>query len=418
LKLSRLVVPQHLIIALATMLVVGAGLFWLSAEVFERNVVRAVHIEEVREEPGVFVAVKDRRLDRLAVMGARDGRLYAIEDHFLYVSDDEGETFRKRGVLPKPDPSLSDRARNLVARHPLIRQLRVNRGPSNVVVLSTGTILVFYDDWIYRSGDGGYSFEVVGQDELLGVAGPFAHGIAIDNHDRVYFGEYRTGPRPQTIHVVIGENDGRDWMICHTFEQGQIFHVHSVSYDPYADRLLIATGDRDDEAGLFVLDSDCTGVEQIGGGDQRWRLIAPLFTPEKVVWGSDDDRAGAQIFAKARGTQTLEPLVFVGKPAYYGTRLSNGTLVQSTAFEPNSQFTRSASPEPTATLWISPDGRQWWTLDNFPWSEEELPQGRSRPQVAVTAGGGRDVFVVPLHTTHGFVTYRYRVEWNDGIVAP
>lgn len=411
---SRLATPRLLIAVPATALVLAIGLFFLSGWLLERNVVRAERTDEVREEPGVFMAFKDRRIDRLAVRAARDGLLYAMEDHFLYVSDDQGETFHRRGVLPKIDPALSDRLRNVVARHPLVRRGRSNMGPSNIAVLSTGTVLIFYDH-VYRSVDGGYSFEAVGQAELAGAAGAFSHGIAVDNRDRIYFGEYLAGPRPQTIRVFVGRNDGRDWATCHTFEKGQVFHVHSVSYDHYAERLVIATGDRNEEAGLFVLDADCKGVEQIGGGDQRWRIIAPVFTVGEVVWGSDDDRGGAEILSKVRGGQSVKSHAFIGKPAYYGARLGDGTLVQSTAFEPDSEFTRRAAPEPTATVWISREGRDWWVLDEFPWLEKEYAWGRSRAQAAVTAGCGPDgyLFVTPISTQQGFVTYRYRIEWSD-----
>jgi hypothetical protein len=409
-KTSTRVVP---VILMGTVLF-SAGIFWVSGNALERRVVQAEPVAEVRQEAGAFVAVKDRRIDRLAVRAIRDGRVYALEDHFLYVSDDYGETFQQKGVLPKVDPSLSDRLRDLVARHPVVRRIRQKAGPPNVVVLSSGTILVFYDH-VYRSEDGGQTFAAVGEETLRGVSSPFAHGVAVDGSDRIFFGEYRVRQRPQTIRVLIGEDDGRQWRICHTFDEGEIFHVHSVTYDRFDDRLVIATGDRDDESGLFTLDPDCNGIEPIGGGDQRWRAIAPLYTATEVIWGSDDtSETGSHMFSKRRGSQDLEHRRFIGNAPYYAAELTDGTLVTSTTFSPDSRYGR-AHPEELSAVLISRDGIDWWTLAEYPWLEEELSWGRSRAQAALTAGDGTIpfLFVTPIYTKEGFVTYRYQITWDN-----
>jgi len=403
----------------AVVMIGGVGIFLLGTRMLERNEVRATVVEEVRTEPGAFVATRDRRLDGLAVRAERAGRLYAIEDHFLYTSDDQGETFQQRGVLPRVDPTPMERIRGAVARHPLTRRLRQNVGPVNVVVLSSGTILVMYDH-IYRSEDGGETFEAVGRETLAGVFSAFDHGVAVDDRDQVFFGEYRTDARPHAIRLLVGRNDGRDWSVCHTFDEGAIFHVHSVSYDPVEGRVVVASGDLDRESGLFALDADCRGVERIGGGDQRWRVLAPLFTEERVVWGSDDDRTGAAIHSKARGGSVPERNAFLGKPAYFGVILCDGALLQSTVYEPDSEYTTHLWPDPAAEVWISREGLDWHILDAFPWKEEELSWGRSRAQAALVGScdaGQPYLFVTPRFTEDGLVTYRYRIDWTGEAVA-
>jgi hypothetical protein len=399
---------------LGAAMVFGVATFWMSGLLLERDVVRATSIDEVRSEPGAFNAAVDR-IDRLAVRAVRDGRLYAMEDHFLYVSDDQGETFHRKGVLPKVDPTWSDHFRDIFARHPIVRRFRQNVGPGNVVVLASGTILVFYDK-VYRSDDGGETFQVVRHEALERIHGPFAHGVAVDPSDRVFFGEYRVASRPATIRVFVGEDDGTRWRVCHAFGEGEVFHVHSVSFDPFEDRLVIATGDRDEESGLFILDKSCNGIEPIGTGDQRWRVIAPIYTEGEVIWGSDDTRAGSEIFAQRRGSGTLEPRGFLGNAAYYGARLTDGTLVMSTAFSPDSHIGRE-HPDPVATVWISPDGVRWWRLEDYQWEEEEFWWGRSRAQASIVAGDGPApfLFVTPTATNDGFVTYRYQIEWDASI---
>jgi hypothetical protein len=107
---------------------------------------------------------------------AADGALYGFEDHYLYVSHDGGKTFRRRGALPKVGGGLKGRLKDMLARSRTARQLRANRGPSSMEVLSSGTILVFFDR-IYRSEDGGRSFHPVCEPAALGLrAGPFVYG--------------------------------------------------------------------------------------------------------------------------------------------------------------------------------------------------------------------------------------------------
>ena len=59
---------------------------------------------------------------------------------------------------------------------------------NQIVVLESGTMLVFYD-YIYRSTDGGRSFEPVFYFDENDMS-PFEQGVAVDNESNVYFGEY------------------------------------------------------------------------------------------------------------------------------------------------------------------------------------------------------------------------------------
>lgn len=365
-------------------------------------------------EPGVFSAVRDR-VPRLTVRLVRNGIAYAIDDHFLYVSTDSGRTFERRGAIPKVDPDLLERIRNRVARHPLVRRIRENRGPSSVAVLDSGTVLLFYDR-IYRSTDGGWSFQALPRIDDR-VHPPFPHGVAVDDDDRVYFGDYRADDRPHEVRVYRGTADGAEWEVCHAFPSGEVFHVHSVDWDPYEGRLLVSTGDDDQESWLLELDPECDGVTPIGGGNQRWRMIAPLFTADALVWGNDDNREGSAIFELPRGGSTPIPRKEIGTPSYHASLLSGGTMVVATTFEERSVWARSANPDPVAELWGSRTGTRWSRLDSFDWDGRYVDGRPTRAllRLPVSDGSLPVLFASPVATSAPFATFRYRIRWEEAL---
>jgi hypothetical protein len=386
--------------------------FWWVPGGFDRSA-RVVDVE-VGEggEGGVFTARRDRQIDRLSVRRIRDGLIYAVEDHFLYVSDDMGETFERRGAIPKWEPTALDRLKNAVARHPLSRRLREVRGPGDIVVLGSGTILMVYDR-IYRSEDGGWTFEALPR-PVEDFFPPLTHGTTVDAQDRVFFGDYRGDPRPHAIRVFRGTQDGAEWEVCHTFELGQVFHVHAVSYDPFADQVLVSTGDQDEESWLFRLDPECGGVEPIGGGSQTWRSISPVFLPDAILWGTDNDWYASEIIRYDRATEAVTAHLEIGKPSYHATVLADGTVAVSTTYEPRSVFTREQSPETTTEVWISRDETSWHLLDTYDWKWEEDRSGmpRAMAQLPRSDGSVPYLFVTLLATVEGFVTYRYSIDWQ------
>lgn len=340
---------------------------------------------------------------RLHVLHAgRDGRLYGVEDHYLYVSEDGGRSFHRRGALPKTGGGFKGQLKNALARTRLMRRLRANRGPSNIEVLSTGTILIFFDQ-IYRSSDGGRSFQPVCTPAELGLkAGPFVFGVgtAVGPDDSVYFGEYTTEKRPHPAAIVRGREDGTRWEIAHRFESGAIFHVHSIHYDRYRRGYWVCTGDYNEETALLFTGDDFKTLTPVGQGSQDWRIVSLIVTPDYLYWGSDNDRPeGAAIFRFDPGRQRLEKLQHIGKVSYYAAQLADGTLAVSTTYEPNSVFTKAASPRASSEVWISRDGEHWQCLLDVPYEPMQESWGPARAQIAFPAGEPLErLFVIPRYT--------------------
>jgi hypothetical protein len=337
---------------------------------------------------------------------AADGRMFGIEDHFIYASEDRGRTFRELGVLPKVDPGFRDRAVDLLARSKLVRSIRRNEGPSNLVVLSTGTILVFWDH-IYRSTDNGRTFTSVFDFAEQNATDAFPHGegLAVGPDDTVYFGEYVTTKRPNAVKVYRGLRDGTAWETAHVFPAGEIFHIHAIQYDPHRLGYWVTTGDRDEESKVLFTRDGFKTFSVLGGGNQNWRVVSMIVAKDRLVWGSDNDQTGASIFQWDFGSGALTELESIGKPSYSSTRLADGTFVVSTTYEPDSPYTRAARPQPTTDLWASKDGLAWTKLLSLPHQTRQHESGFSRAEIVFPGGAStRELYFTPLWTVDAAFT--------------
>ncbi len=356
--------------------------------------------------------IHDGSLDRVEAAYIRNGVLYANEDHFVYKSVDDGQTMMSLGCFRKINPSPKNRIKDVVARSRCVRKFRRNIGPRNVIVLESGTILVFYDH-IYRSEDGGKTFDTV-----LRIAGdyngPFVHGIAVDSKDNVFFGEYNSSKEPHETKILKGTEDGKKWSVCHTFAPGEIRHVHSITYDRYRDVLWICTGDEDEESRLLYADAEFENVEQVGYGDQDWRIVSLMIEEDYIYWCSDNDVNGSSICRMDVRDNNREIIKYIGNPCYHSTVLLDGTKVFSTTYEHDSEYTKLHGPSPESEVWISKDGLEWHRILVFTSEISPTPFGWTRGQVIFPAGDGSSkyLYLTPVNTLEGSLEiHRYRIVW-------
>jgi hypothetical protein len=380
-------------------------------------VIVAFTVFELLPESRSAIAIKSHQSDvyesiayipRLQVLySAQNGDIYGMEDHFVYVSSDNGETFTQLGHLPKIESGVFPRIKDKIARLRLTRLLRDNPGPNNLVVLSSGTILVFWDH-IYRSSDGGRTFESVFDFAEHGIAGPFGfEGVTVGGDDSVFFGEYDTSTKgPHPIQIVHGLNDGRTWEVAHTFESGKIRHIHSIQYDRYRDQYWICTGDRDDEAGLYFTTDKFETLDKLGGGSQDWRIVSLMIAEDYLYWGTDNSQTGSSIFRWNMEMRSLEKMMDLGNVVYYSTILRDGTLVLSTTVEPNSQFTQENNPSQTTELWVSKDQLEWQRLLSMAGDGRLTSHGPSRASIAFPGGEPLEAIIyMPQNTAeHNFTS--------------
>ena len=285
---------------------------------------------------------------------------------------------------------------------------------NQIVVLESGTILIFYD-YVYRSIDGGHSFTPIFQFDNQRST-PFVQGIAVDKNDNVYFGEYDCTIRPHNIQIFKGSKDGAIWEVAYEFPAGDIFHIHSIRYDPFRDRLWICSGDRDEESRLMYTDDEFQTVQTLGDGDQGWRIVSLIIDEDYLYWGSDNDRDGSYIYRYNFDAHVREKIQFVGKPSYFSTQLEDGTLVINTTYEPASPFTRNFAPEPTTDVWISKNGLDWHQVIKLPHHVFKTASGEARASIIFPGGAyeSRYLYMSPQSTAeYEFTTLKYEIQWEN-----
>jgi hypothetical protein len=99
-------------------------------------------------------------------------------------------------------------------------------------------------------------------------------GICEDQEGWTYFGEYFMNPARGEVHIFRLDPALKTWEIAHTFQAGEVRHVHGIYRDPYDTQALwITSGDAMGECYLYRTRDRFTTVERIGEGTQLWRAV-------------------------------------------------------------------------------------------------------------------------------------------------
>lgn len=214
----------------------------------------------------------------------------------------------------------------------------------------------------------------------FGVAGilrvgnkPGFHALCADGDGDLFYGEYcLNNDRCQAIGVFRSCDEGRSWQLAFEFAPGEVRHIHLIQWDPYERCLWMGTGDRGPECRLLKSTTKGATWQCVGQGSQDWRVVALVFRPEAVYWGTDagGPDAGtdaARIMRLDRQTGKEQFLLEVQGPCHGACSLSDGTILISTGIEGGAN-----ERDGRAHLWASRDGAQWsdlgsWRKDSWPY---------------------------------------------------
>ena len=205
----------------------------------------------------------------------------------------------------------------------------------------------------------------------------------------VYWGEYFDNPKREPVHVYGSLDGGRTWEVVYTFPAGSIRHVHSITYDRYADCLWVLTGDYGRECGIMRVSPDWRTVETMLSGSQQTRAVHPVPMPDGLYFATDTELEMNSIYRLGRDG-SLERLASIAGSGMRGCQVGKA-LFFSTAVEPS-----RVNRHPFACLYGSADGRVWeklvewrkdrWPMRLFQYGNILLPQGANETGILAATG--------------------------------
>jgi len=165
---------------------------------------------------------------------------------------------------------------------------------------------------------------------------PGHQGICITPDGTIFFGEYTLNPkRDHDTHLYRSVDGGKSFQIVHVFKNFEIRHIHFVKWDPYDNCLWLGTGDEDFENLLLRSFDKGETWEKVGGGSQNWRAIGVCFDKEYLSWGTDAGSVPDQNFIVRlnRQTKAIERIAEVEGPCHGCASFRDGRVFISTGVE-------------------------------------------------------------------------------------
>lgn len=266
-----------------------------------------------------------------------DGKiLLASQGRHIVRSTDNGETWRKDGLL-----RLTWWQEALSLFPPLRRVTRSEA--SGILLPGDGARLCVAFKGIFRADPGSGEYRRVfrfprGFRPLNLCAGP---------DGRIYWGEYFLNLRSSNPVRIYGSADeGRSWQVVFTFPAGAICHVHRIVYDPYADALLVCTGDREEEAGIWQTKDGFRSLTIL----IRTRTTALISCPRAFLYGTDYPRGENFIMALDRQSGRATKIQKVPGPVLYGSKVGRYAVFASMAERRDHEVTVWAGNEKSFQL--------------------------------------------------------------------
>ncbi len=299
----------------------------------------------------------------LAKMNAKDVYYY---DHTLWRSSSTDER-----VLQKS----SDNGQSWIDVHAF-----AHRVTDPIIVTADGSVLVQQDPndyWsapaadIYRSGDGGKTFEKVLSLERGGLAS-WSFDVRDNSILLGEYGEYVAGE------VFLSEDSGKSWrrIFTHPETTSRDVHIHKVLFDPYlADVYYASNGDTDTSRGVWFTKDGGTSWQQITADEQPTWMEA---TREYLFLFGDltgeihrirkSDLLAGRYEIETVYDATRDQRAQFGKLSFYGGRIDKTGRIFAGGVSYGSNDTRLNDKD--GVLLMSPDmGDSWHIIKVY----ERLP---------------------------------------------
>ena len=155
--------------------------------------------------------------------------------------------------------------------------------------------------------------------------------------DCITYGEYWGNVFRDEVSVYARKNG--TWEKIFTFPKGKVQHIHGIIADPYRNCVLILTGDKDDESGIWIAKNNFQEVKPLLIGSQRYRACVAFPIEEGIIYATDSPLEKNVIAIAKKNTDGWKEKVLydIPGPCIYGTKVEE-KYVFATSVEPDSRI--------------------------------------------------------------------------------
>lgn len=169
----------------------------------------------------------------------------------------------------------------------------------------------------------------------------------------IYFGEYFQNMEKQAVNIYCSKDNAKTWHIAYTFAEGEINHIHGLFYDKYANRIWVATGDRENECIIGYTEDEFKTFVEVFRGGQEYRTCQLFFYKDFIVFGTDTQYQQNVIKKFDRKTLEITELQKIQGSVIKGGQVGDVAFF-STTVEPS-----KVNTDKYAHLWVTKDGQHW-----------------------------------------------------------
>lgn len=156
--------------------------------------------------------------------------------------------------------------------------------------------------------------------------------------DGYYFGEYWGNVDREDVKIFRLTDTNCE--CAYTFHENSILHVHGITADSKTGRVLICTGDTDEESGIWEAFDDFKSVKPLLLGSQKYRSCSAYVTDRGILYSTDTPLCENGIYLFDETQKCLQLLYKMPGPCIYSMKLkkTDGTemYVFATSVEPDS----------------------------------------------------------------------------------
>ena len=158
--------------------------------------------------------------------------------------------------------------------------------------------------------------------------------------DGYVFGDYWGNSDKECVNVNRLTSNGSE--ILFQFAPGEIQHIHSIDVDEKTQRVLICTGDTDEESGIWEAFDDFKSVKPLLRGSQKYRSCGAYITAKGILYATDTPLCDNGLYLFDESKQCVSLVYEMPGPCIYSTKIpkTDGTeiYVFATSVEPDSSL--------------------------------------------------------------------------------